>query len=186
MILRELGLYRDSFPFDYIPTTPALILKYLRDNTAFFPEKNVITTADGIWFGHFDLDEGYETTIATLKRRFQRLYDALAAKKRILFVYSSEADVYNEMGNRYNDNYDALYKLCDYIKAAYDYDAFRIVAIHTNRTYIDCANITNYTVRVLQEYLSDDMSTHTGPIVQQYRQTLTGLLKQIFVGTTLY
>ena len=181
MILRELGLYRESFPFDYIPSTPALILKYIRDNTAFFPEKGEITTADGIWFGHFDLGEEYETTIATLRRRFQRLYDALAAKKRILFVYTSEADVYNELGNRYRDNYADLCKLCDYIKTTYGYDTFRIVAIHTNKTFIDCANITNYSVRVAPMYLSDDMSTHTDPIWQQYRQILTELMKQIFV-----
>lgn len=183
MILRELGLYRESFPFDYIPTTPSFILKYIRDNTAFFPERGAVTTADGVWFGHFDLGEGYEATIATLRRRFQRLYDALAAKKRILFVYTSEADVYNELGNRYNDNYDALCKLCEYMKTAYSYDTFRIVAIHTNKTYIDCANITNFTVRVAPRYLSSDMSTHTGPILEQYRRTLKGLMKRIFVKT---
>jgi len=181
MILRELGLYRESYPFDYIPTTPALVLKYICNNTAFFPHKGVVRTTDGVWFGHFDINEGYEATIATLQRRFQRLYDALTSKKRILFVYTSEADVYNEMGNRYSDNYRDLCKLRDYIKTVYNYGAFRIVAIHTNKTFIDCANITNFTVRVQPEFLSDDMSTHIDAVRQTYRRALTELMRQIFV-----
>lgn len=37
--LRSLNLYKQSFPFDYIPTTPSLVLKYLQNTNEFFPKK---------------------------------------------------------------------------------------------------------------------------------------------------
>jgi len=68
MILTELNIYKESFPFDYIPTTPKLILKYLKNNTEFFPQKNQILNIDNVWFGHFNLDEKYDETIETFQR----------------------------------------------------------------------------------------------------------------------
>lgn len=35
MILRDLKIYKESYPFDYIPTTPRLILKYMKDQNEF-------------------------------------------------------------------------------------------------------------------------------------------------------
>ena len=179
-ILRELGLYKKSYPFDYIPTTPKLILKYLKDQSEFFPEKNVIRTKDNIWFGHFDLDAGYENTIDTFIRRFRRLFDILSSGK-ILFVYTSESDIYNEMGNRYNDNYGDLCKLRDYLIEEYKAQ-FTIAAIHTNKEYKDCEHIINYTINVPEIYLSDDMSTFQGNTCDPYRNCISIIMKNIFIG----
>jgi len=180
MILKDLNIYKDSFPFDYIPTTPFLILKYLQNQDDFYPKKNVIRTNDGVWFGHFDINNKYIETIDTFKRRFERLFSLLQNKKKILFVYTSEADVYNEMNNRYNDNYKELTKIVDYITETYKYDNFKILCIHTNKSFADTNNMINYTINVSEKYMSDDMSTHTGDICQQYRNTLHNLLKEIF------
>jgi len=92
--LKDLNIYKDSYPFDYIPTTPSLILKYLQNQDDFYPKKNVIRTNDCVWFGHFDINNKYIETIDTFKRRFERLFSLLQNKKKILFVYTSEADVY--------------------------------------------------------------------------------------------
>ena len=178
--LRNLGLYKESFPFDYIPTTPKLILKYLQDQTEFFPEKNVIRTKDDVWFGHFDINAGYDATIDTFKRRFQRLFDILPTS-RILFVYTSEADVYNEMGNRYNDNYGDLCKLRDYLIEKYNAQ-FTIAAIHVNKEYVDCFHITNYTIKVAEVYMSDDMSTHVDSTCALYRNCLRQMMQQVFIN----
>ena len=35
-ILRDLNLYKESFSFDYIPITPQLIIKDLKDPSRFF------------------------------------------------------------------------------------------------------------------------------------------------------
>jgi hypothetical protein len=180
MVLRELNLYKESFPFDYIPTTPKLILKYLQDTSDYFPQKNENRTNDDVWFGHFDLNDKYDETIDKFKKRFNRLFEILQNKKRVLFVYTSEADVYNEMGNRYNDNYNELCKIANYIKETYEYDDFTILAIHTNKSFKNTKNIINYTINVHKDFLSDDMSSHTYDTVANYRYTLQLLIKDIF------
>jgi hypothetical protein len=180
IILRKLNLYKESFPFDYIPTTPKLILKYLKNTTDFYPKKNVVITDDNVWFGHFNINEKYDETIKTFERRFDRLFKILQTQKRILFIYTSEADVYNENGNRYNDNYNELCNIQNYIRKTYKYNNFTILAIHTNKSYENTDNIINYTIQVPEKYLSDDKSTHIEPIYTEYRRVLCDLIKKIF------
>jgi hypothetical protein len=178
--LKELNIYKQSFPFDYIPTTPHLILKYLQNQNDFYPEKNIVRTRDNVWFGHFDINEKYNETIETFKKRFERLFNLLENKKKILFVYTSEADVYNEMNNRYNDNYNELCKIVEYLIETYKYDNFKLLCIHTNKSFADTNNIVNFTINVPDNYMSDDMSTHTGEVTYQYRHSLKNLFKDIF------
>lgn len=108
------------------------------------------------------------------------MYDILENKKRILFVYSSEADIYNELGNRYNDNYEELNKIKNYIENNYKYSNFTILAVHMNKTYQDTENIINYNINVPENCLSDDMSTHLDEVTFPYRNELKNLLKEIF------
>jgi hypothetical protein len=179
--LSELNIYKHSFPFDYIPTTPYLILKYLQNQNDYYPEKDIVRTNDNVWFGHFDINENYDETITTFKRRFERLFDILTSKKKILFVYTSEADVYNEMNNRYNDNYNDIIQLRDYIIDTYNNNNnFTILAIHTNKSYEDIPNIINYTINVDDQYLSDNKETHLPSIFNIYRSVLESLVKNIF------
>lgn len=180
MYLKELNIYKESFPFDYIPTTPCLILKYLKSQDEFYPKKNIVRTEDDVWFGHFNLDNDYNNTIETFKRRFERLFDILQNKKKILFVYTSEADIYNEMKNRYNDNYNDLNKIVEYLIETYKYDNFKLLCIHVNKSFDDTNNMINYSINVEDKYFSDDMSTHNYVTCDIYRNTLKNLLKEIF------
>jgi len=183
MILRELSLYRESFPFDYVPTTPALILKYFKDPVEFYPGKGQIVTQDGLWFGHFDLHLNYDLTMEAFNRRFCRLFNLLQKKKKIIFVYTSEADIYNEMGNRYNDNYGDLLKIRDYIIERYQYTDFLILAVHTNKVYdmID-SNIVNYTINVDKSYMSNNKETNCPETWNPYRSVLKTLFSKIFLN----
>jgi phosphopentomutase len=124
MALKKLNLSQESFPFDYIPLNPKLILKYLNNPKDFYPIKNNVRNIDDIWFGHFNVTDKYEETISTFERRFQRLFDALENKKKILFVYTAESDIYNGYANKDNDttNYDDLLKIKDFIINKYDYN----------------------------------------------------------------
>jgi hypothetical protein len=178
--LRDLNIYNQSFPFDYIPTTPYLILKYLQNQNDFYPQRNIVRTSDNVWFGHFDINEKYDETIEAFRRRFERLFNVLNNKKKILFVYTSEADVYNEMNNRYNDNYNQLSKIVEYIIETYKYENFKLLCIHTNNSFADTNNIVNFTINVPDNYMSDDNSTHTGETTSQYRNTMKNLFKEIF------
>lgn len=180
MILRNLNIYNQSFPFDYIPTTPSLILKYLQNQNEFYPLQNTERTLDNVWFGHFNLTDRYDETIETFKRRFARLFHILNEKKKIVFVYTTEADIYNEMNNQFNDNYSALLQIVDYLKQTYNYSDFKMVCIHMNKTFPNTENILNYTIHVPSEYLSTDMSTHVPNIYKEYRSMLEQIFKEIF------
>jgi hypothetical protein len=59
MILKKLNVYKESFPYDFIPTCPFLINKYLKSQEDFYPKKNLVRNDDGVWFGHFDIDKNY-------------------------------------------------------------------------------------------------------------------------------
>lgn len=181
MILRDLGIYKESFPFDYVPTTPALILKYLKSPYEFYPGKGQVYTADGLWFGHFDLHSKYDLTVEAFKRRFDRLFFLLQERKRILFVYTSEADIYNEMNNRYNDNYGDLLKLRRWLIETYPSTDFLILAIHTNKFFPNDTKIINYTITVDQKYLSDNKETNIPEVFEPYRNVLKSLLSKIFL-----
>lgn len=176
--LRALGVYGPAFPFDYIPTTPALVLKYILDPTDFLPERGSVYNADGVWFGHFDVGEGHAGTVAKFKRRFERLYCALRGTGRVLFVYTSEADVYNEMGNRHRDNHAGLQRLMDHVRATYSAEC-KLVCAHTNRSFDDTDDTAHGTIHVSCELLSDDMSTHTEPVVSAYRAALLRMFAEI-------
>jgi len=180
MFLSSNGIYGRSFPFDYIPTTPGLILKYLKDQGEFYPRKDHLKNDDGVWFGHFNLSSEYDITIQAFNERFEALFDLLRNKKKILFVYTSEADIYNEFGCRYNDNYSDILKLRDYIIEKYEYTDFLILAIHTNKIFENQANIVNYTINVDQIYLSDNGETHLPHIFNPYRNVMSNLFKKIF------
>jgi hypothetical protein len=183
MMLRELGVYKQSYPFDFVPTTPGLILRWLKDSSSFYPERNVVRTKDGVWFGHFNVANGYDETILVFKRRFDRLLDALRSKKRILFVYSSEADVFNEMGNRYNRNYDTLLKIRKYIIDEYGYSNFTILALHVNKNYSSFSNIVNLTINVHPSLFSDNMETHRDDVTHEYNRELKKALAEVFYQT---
>ena len=170
MSLKELNIYKESFPFDSISTTPALILKYLKNQDDFYPGKNIVITKDNVNFCHFDINSKYTETIETLKRRFMRLFDILQNNKKILFVYTSEADIYNEQNNRYNDNYNSLNEIVKYIIETYKY----------NKSFEDTENIINFTINVPDNYMSNDGSTRQTYIIYPYRRTLTNFLKEIF------
>jgi hypothetical protein len=104
----------------------------------------------------------------------------LKEKNPILFVYTTEADVYNEFGCRYKDNYKDLKAFRDYLIQTYDYTDFRILAIHTNKIYDTEPNFIHYTINVDQKFMSDNEETHTPEIFMPYRYTLQAMMLKIF------
>ena len=180
IMLRDMKIYKQSYPFDFVSSTPKLILKYLKDTTEFFPKRGETHTKDLVFFGHFDVHTKYEETIETFKRRFERLFTALKEKKRILFVYTSAADIYNEMGNGKSDNYGDLIKLQDYIIQTYGYDNFTILAVHINKDCPNTKNIINFSMNIDQKYLSDNMETHLPEIYYPFRTTLIHFMRKVF------
>ena len=179
ILLRNLNLYKESYPFDYVPTQPHLILKYIKDFTTFLPKQNNVRNIDEVWFGHYNVKENYEQTVQKFQRKIKRLYDALEKPNKILLVYSTEADVYNEMNSRYNDNYQSLIDLNEHLKLTFPATC-NIAAIHTNKTFEDTADIINFTINVGDNHLSNNMETHVPKTYNLYRNTLKEVFKAIF------
>jgi hypothetical protein len=105
---------------------------------------------------------------------------ALLNKKRILFVYAAAADIYNEFGNRWTDNYSELCKITNFIKNKYGYDNFHILAVHTNKSYNNGNNILNYTINVPDHFLSNNMETHNDYTCNEYQRVLESIFRTIF------
>ena len=184
MALKSLNVYKESYPFDSINTTPKLILKYLKGQEDFFPpkKKDNPRNVDGVWFGHFNFDDKHEETIEIFKRRFERLYELLKNKKKILFVYTSESHIQNGLGMKpdYSLNYKQIEDIVDYIKDTYKYSDFKIICFHINKTYPDTENIVNYTINIPYEYLCEndrDLKMHD--FKSMHRDTLKKLLNEI-------
>ncbi len=178
--LNKLNIRKEAFPFDFIPTYPEIILKYLKNHDDFFPKKNNIKNDDLVWFGHYNMNQKYEETKMKFTRRFDRLLNYLKSDKRILFVYTSEADMYNEFDNYNRDNFYFLKQIIEHIKITYNKHNFTILAIHTNKYYDDDKNIINYTVNVPNSFMSMNGSTHTSYYCNKYRDCICLMLRDIF------
>lgn len=188
MALDELKLSKWSFPFDFIPTSPELILKYLQDSSDFLPEHpGQDRNKDAVWFGHFDLSpQGRSDLYNKFQRRFERFKTAFRSGERILLLYTSEADVYNEMMSRVNQgiNYIYIKKLIRYLQQTFPSANFDVLCIHTNderpHEQVEKTMIYNATIYVAPQHLSLNMETHVSSTIDPYRKTVTYLLQMIF------
>jgi hypothetical protein len=175
LTLKRLQLYKESYPFDFVPTSPHLILKYLKDQLDFFPLPNQGNNRDGVWFGHFDVHENYAETIQTFQRRFQRLLDILRNRRSVLFVFASGAYVHPQ-----SDAYEYLCEIETYIYETYGLDNFRILAIHTNRNFPDTKRIMNYTIHLPETCTSDVHIANRHETTLQYTKQLAQAFVKLF------
>ena len=191
MVLKRLKMRAKSYPFDYIPTTPELIKKYLEDDSSMFPNYGTDRNDDFVWFGHWKLEpeSEYENTKETFKRRMERFTDLLKSNESILFVYTSEADVSNELFSRDKNNFEDLIKLRNFFESEYENTNFHIIAVHVNKKYEDVDKITNYTINVENKFLSDFPHGKDGGSTRRdtkiggyYRRQLKWLLRKVFNG----
>jgi len=187
MALDGLGIRKEAFPFDYVNTQPAWILEYLQNPDLFLPPKNqmqndngFLRNKHGVGFLHHDMGAGFQMTRATFLRRFQRLFNVFASGEKILLVYTSEADVYNEMDSRYNDNYGELHKIYNYLTDTYTGIDLEILSIHTNRMHKSTDKFHNYSIYVDEKYISDNMETHRDDVFTPYRKKVTNMIREIF------
>jgi hypothetical protein len=82
--------------------------------------------------------------------------------------------------NSFNrDNYSDLKELEDYIKSNNVLVDFNILAIHTNKTYLDQTNFINFTMNVEDKHMSLNMETHIPSTFNPYRKTIKEGLKEI-------
>lgn len=179
IMLNKFKLRQHSYPFDWIPSQPHHVLNYIQtDFKDFIPEEGIYNK-ENIWFGHFDLNN--QMSIDTINRRIKRLYELLESSKKVLFVYTTEADVYNEMKSRDNEskNYENILKLRDYFLEKYPKFQFDILVVSMNTEHKDEKNIINQNITVESQFISDNMETHVSWCYDVYRETLSNLFSSI-------
>lgn len=185
IVLKKLSVRVTSLPFDYIPTRPDLILKYIESGfNNFLPVKNKIINDDGVWFGHFFnknmSDNEYLEMKNTFQRRCKRLIDIFNKNKKIVLVYTALGDIYNELNLRYENNYDNLVKLYKYLTKKFNSE-FTIIAFHTNKyyNYDKKYNIINFTINVDELFYDDKYSQK---INYFYGNIFSNVLKTLING----
>ena len=186
--LKYLGLRKVSFPFDYIPSKPSLILKYLINGlNDFFPDPQTSNeqfayNKDGIYFEHFDFSEDeYSNTVDMFTKRYKRLNEIFKQKKEtILFVYTEEGSIYNNLNKQYDNNYNDILEIRNYLINNFNYTNFDILVISNNKIYNDEMNIINFNINIDEEYFSNDLSTHN-IVYPIYRPLLVEMMKKIFL-----
>lgn len=190
LALNDLNITKCSYPFDYVPTYPKLIWKYIKDPSSFCPRNDTIFNEDGVWFGHFIPANPLELVQQTMLRRFKRLFDLFNSGKKFLLLYTTEADVYNENDSliRKTINYIHLKELIQHIHMHYPNSNFDVICINTNDERPDeiiaNSNIFNYTIYVDDEHISLNNETHNSRTVDPYRRIVTLYLDCIFNGVT--
>ncbi len=177
--LKNVGKRQHSYPFDWIPLLPKHVLQYIATEFKDFLPENGVLNKENIWFGHFDLAK--QETIDTINRRIKRLYDLFQSDKKVLFIYTTEADIYNEMKSRDNEqaNYDDILKLRDYLHTTYPKFSFDILVVSMNVTHKDEENIYNVKIEVDKKYISDNMETHQSWCYDVYRHLLNVLFSEV-------
>lgn len=178
-----------AYPFGSIPTQPHLILRYIKETYegnplphGFLDLDKDFRNPDNVWFGHYSKMKTSDR-VNTFQRRFTRLHETFESDLRILLMYTSEADVYNEMGSRYRDNYSDLLELRDYLMGTYPAINFDMMLIHTNKKYEDENCVFNYNIRVSEYYLTETEPEGNKPyFTKYYRSVLTKLVRKIFTN----
>jgi hypothetical protein len=179
--LRELGIYKESFPFDSITSNLELILKYLTDNTDFFPQINPPNSCnrDGCWFGHFNFNSDYHSNVATFQRRFARLDKLLRAKKKILFIYT---DALWGLTYKKSFNHGTFYRDISNIKEhlirKYEYNNMLFLCIHINRTFENGSNVKHITITIPEAHMNQIRELSFFDKSQRYRD----LIRPVYIN----
>jgi hypothetical protein len=188
--LDNLQISKESFPFDWIPTQPHLVIKYIQNKSISLPDTPCKDrNEDNVWFGHFDLNpESRQELEDKFVRRFQRFFDRLNSGDKILLFYTSEADVYNEMGSLINKglNYINVKNLVKILQQQFPSSNFDVLYINTNderpNERIGRTTIYNLTVYVDSKYISLNMETHVDYVIDPYRRLVELAFKILFFG----
>lgn len=180
MTLQSLNLRKNAYPFDWCPTTPQLILKYIQDNISYYPEPGQEYNKDGCWFGHFYYNYGndFANMVSIIQRRFERFDQKMKEGKKILFLYQSEGDIYNQLNKTNIDTFEGLVQLRDYLIQKYNHNNFTIAAIFVNKWYPEVPNIISYKIEVDPVLINP--SSDNEMVWFLHRDVLLKLCRQIF------
>lgn len=192
--LRELGLKKETYPFDWVRSNSKIIYDVLKNGRDKYMMFNT-TKSDDYYTKHLDkIDFGcmgdehinyygqYFTHYSNIDRThlkdkinrwFDRLYKVLNSNNKILFIHTHEEYIYHKKSR--DDKilfYDYLCKINDLLIENYPDLKFDIINIDINNTFQNYKNIINLNM-IYNLPISDNSETHTSSYYEPYRDAVT-------------
>ncbi len=115
IMLKDFNLRLSSYPFDYIPSSPSLILKYCQTASSFYPSEGSIYNEDGIPFAHFLPRLSRRDFRETFEKRLGRFQNVLTNAKPVVFVHTTESQICPLLKSQ-DDYQEGLLNLIEHIE----------------------------------------------------------------------
>jgi hypothetical protein len=200
--LRELNLKGETFPFDWIVSSPEIIYdickngpeKFLtfssestnlitrhffeqlfKNSIQDFPHKKCLKNVYGQYFTHY-IGQSQRTIKTKFNRYIERFFNVLKTSTDILFIHSSEEYVYHKMSRENTENnYNHLVLFSEWLHAYNPLLNFKILNVEINNKYQNTYFIDNINMEYDLDF-SDNCEYHDGEHYSLYRNTLTSLI----------
>lgn len=195
LLIDRLQLPSSTYPFDDITTQPHFIIKYIHDNTQFFPIENEIKNNDNVIFENIDLSTSAKRSVfeAEMKHCFAKFAELFSKETKVLLLYTTEADLYNQHDSLINKtiNYINIKHLAMYLKQLYPKSDFDILCIHVNdeRPHETLqgnekdTHIFNFTMYIENSYISLNQETKKRDVIEPFQKLVEAFLKCLFYGS---
>ena len=171
LALKEIGLRKKSYPFDWVWARPSIILDVLEKDFKGWTDEvitnSIIRNKYRIDISHYlYLSEDIRKNI--LQRRIDRLLNILNSGKSICFIYTCEKS--NILGWDVEKEYEDLIKLLEYINLNFS-AKIKCICININKKRFDNNLIKNYSVNLEKNWIDKD-----------YRKSCSELLKKVILN----
>tara|TARA_B110001450_G_scaffold115712_1_gene109421 strand:- start:6005 stop:6673 length:669 start_codon:yes stop_codon:yes gene_type:complete len=203
--LNNLGLKKESMPFDYIVSNPRIIYDCFKTNFTHFTNINTkhseyrdnnlvyfypkikssfpgfpmhsLENEYGIKFHHFG---GSPVQLSEMfKRRTERFLNILEkSNEEIIFFYCTETYIYDNISRNNSElDYQYLQKIDNYLSNNYKNLKFKIVNFTINKNIENSNHLENIYINVPEEHFSDNCETHKVEVFQPFRKNIQEKIK---------
>jgi hypothetical protein len=196
--LRQLGLKKETYPFDWVRSNSKIIYDVLQNGRDMYMTFDGKKSDDfytkhldiiecscmgeshvnyyGQYFTHYYNNTDITNLINKINRWFDRFYEVLNGNKKILFIHTHEEYIYHKK-SRDDKNlfYDYLCKINDLLIEKYPNLKFDIINIDINNTFKNYKNIINLSI-TYDLPISDNSETHREKYIEPYRNKITNII----------
>jgi hypothetical protein len=201
LILQELGVKKETYPFDWLRTNTKIIYDILINGpnryTSFnkeisddylYKDLNSYTHPDfplshvnyyGQHFTHYTNINTLEL-IKKFEKYMSRFFNLLNSSTSVVFINTHEEYIYHKKSRESKDElYEYLCKINDMLAITFPNLTFKIINIDMNNNYKDYGNILNYNLKYDLPF-SDYCEHFDKHFYNPYRKEVMNILKDIF------
>ena len=170
-----------AYPFDWVGATPGVILELLKNNFEDFYPKNAKSYINKykINFAHFR-QNSHIVNHDSFKRRSKRLVDLFSSNKKILFLYTTESQIFSkDFRGKQDEEYDNLKRIVDYLQGKYPSLYFKILACNLNQDRQSTEDIVNINIKCDKELISDNCETEVPKVYLPHRIAISDIVSNL-------